>query len=465
MYSYGFWRHDSWFYTHSELSEFRNSGRWLAPIFYNLLHKIPPLYASIFTLILLYYVYYMFIKRFYQTLKVEHYLFAIFAFIPIVSPALFAQLTWPTHNLSASIILAIGAYLTRNKDSLFVLIIMTILTFSILQSFAFLTFLFAIPSMVILVKKSNVALIKQFLFMIIVWSLSILIAYLISKAIQYSYFGYLPGLPKWREANPANNITELIINILVNLELFIKYMDNYFYSFKSLMGIYFISVLGSSYLIKTGEKRGKALLYLIVTSITILILPYFIIAPVGTILFYRSIFMTGFSFLLLGIVFYFLIKYFLSNTYKITYPFILIITLLFILYQPYTITYYNTKWFKSKTSHVYNSLKELKPIHHIHGIIIDLKHNKSQYIWHEDFFSSLNGHPLVMEDLNDTYRLNTAFHQLGYDYKIGIKWCFPNTQNKYCSLLANMTYNKCASINKRICTDTQKSTHFWFLKF
>ena len=450
----GFWRHDCWMYTGSELSEFKHNGRWLVPILHYFGRFISPYFALFTSLFLLYYFLYVFIKRFLGT----NYKFStkFLPFIPLISPALFSQLFWPIHTLSAIVILALAAYFTREKSSFIVMFLVTILTFATLQTFAFLSLLLAIPSYQSLVSKNNIGLIKKSTKIILLWGGSIVIAYVVSKIIQYIYFGEFPALPDWRKPNPVSYIGELLSNLIVNYNRFSSHLKSYFnaYTFIPILVTLLVSIILNFY--QKNFDKLKITLFLIMISILLSSAVYLITAPLGTVISFRSTINLGIGLILIYLILLILLKRYRHIQTLLSLMFIVVII------KPFMVTYYNTKYYNEITNDIYNTFFELQyqNIRQFKGIVIGSTAHEKNKIW--DLSYHLNGQAIVIEGLNSPRRINRAFTELGYTGKI--IWCFKDSKNKECQNIEEMDYNKCAYSNSNVCTATD-SNQIWHLVF
>lgn len=453
---YGFWQFDSWAYTTNEMAEFKYNGRWLTPFLHSNLYFIPPLLAWFWAIISLYYYFHTFVKRFFDGLSVSIFLLLILPFLTIISPALMAQLNWPIHSLAALLILSIGAYFTKKNSNLKVLFIITIFTFAVLQSFAFMTIFLAIPSYLILSEMSKTEFIKKVFIIIFVWLISILIAYLLTKMIQYMYFGEFPPLPDWRITHRVNNANDLIINILHNIKLSLRHLNIYFSPYIGTVLVLFLFMISFSFY-KKYYVSLRISIFLVIVSLGLLLSIYLTTAVAGTAIPFRATFLFGQSLLLLFIALYVLIINYRNSKVLNN---ILIIVFFIIIIKPFLIAYYNTMWYKDRSFDIKNTFQELalQSTRSIKKIIIDRKNTKDSNSWSLNYSDSLANQPLIMQPP----RLKTAFTELGYNGPI--VWCSKNTKNKECKETDTIVYEKCSYINPDVCTASD-SNSTWFLKF
>lgn len=458
---YGFWRQDCWAYSNDELHEFQFHGRWLAPVFYYFLHFLSPIIAWVLSVALLYYYFYSFLKRVYRDLDIDIFILLTIPFFFIVSPALVAQLNWPIHSLSAILVLALGAYLTRVNNSLFVMALTTMLSFAIFQSFSFFTILLAIPSISIMVKMTTKELLRKALLIVIVWFGSLLVAYILSKGLQYIYFGEFPPLAKWRRPNPASNIFELLANIWQNIKLMNTHLNQYFFSYTNTL---FVLLFVASCFFDFCKKKTshiKVVFFYIAIVLLIAFSIYLITAPLGVIIDLRSIYNIGAAFLMLYVGLSILIIY--SKNTKLLHI-ILLSIFTFIMLKPCTISYHNTLWFRTITQDIKSGVEELQQqgIRSIDKIVIDHRGKKGPKMWMLDYSASLKGQPLFMESVIWPYKLKRVFTELGYRKRI--IWCDGVKKIKECENLNRVVFDKCSFVNPNLCTST-KSKSIWYLKF
>jgi len=134
----GYWRHDAWTYTQSELHEVAD-GRWLAPLLHLALHRLPPELSVVACLIFLGFFLWSEIKRIYGKGKAPLLLIYI-SILTIFSPSVLSQLQWPTHSLAACLPLLLSLIWQNKKHVAFRVLrtfIISLGSLSILSSFVF----------------------------------------------------------------------------------------------------------------------------------------------------------------------------------------------------------------------------------------------------------------------------------------------------------------------------------------
>lgn len=134
----GFWRHDSWIYTTSELHE-AIDGKWLADPLHSALGKIPPEISAPITVTIILIFLLNEAKRI-APLIYENNLWRISIVFSVFSSSVLSQLHWPNHALAASIPLLISIPLATFDQPIIKYLRTFIIAFggfSILTQFAF----------------------------------------------------------------------------------------------------------------------------------------------------------------------------------------------------------------------------------------------------------------------------------------------------------------------------------------
>lgn len=142
----GYWRHDSWIYTDSELHEIVD-GRWLAQPLHFVLRKIPPELSIVIALAIVSSFLYLELQRIYGNNKLSAMSAAILS-LGLLSPSVLSQLHWPTHTLAAALVL-IPSLPLRNKEGFGYRLLRSFIicfgSLSILSSFSFFAPLCLLP--------------------------------------------------------------------------------------------------------------------------------------------------------------------------------------------------------------------------------------------------------------------------------------------------------------------------------
>lgn len=465
---YGFWRHDAWGYTNSEFLEFSENGRWLAPVVHNYMKHMSHYAAWLLCMAMAWGYGYVFLKRFLAGSRMESRAFLYAApFVVIFQPGLMEQLGWPIHTLAAIFLLFLFALLSRNKASLLSSGIATILVFSILQTFAFLALLIAIPNYKTFLSMKKIKMAMVFLGLLMFWGFSILVSWAISKLAQYVYFGSLPGLPEWRSAHPARTPLELYNNVMNNLVDFVEHMA-FIYSPWILLAVVSIFIaLGVALFVKRKLQDLVIVSLLLVLGVCLLLSVYVFTAPMGTIIADRTTFTFGVAFFLVAIAFHVAMGSLDLNRrwiFPASIAFIFLVSL-----KPMYLSYLNVRWYTAFTSDFVDALQEVEEgsPQDLKGVVVEISEYAEKIEWDRwpiDYSHVRPDKYKFMESLNSPGRLGRAFYELGYDE---IHFCGgkePGNPEK-CKLVEGVTFERCASSNPRICSGGISNNDYWLLRF
>lgn len=271
MTNYGFWRHDDWSYTSSELHEFKHSGRFLAPLMHTLFSGIPNKIAFTAYIVLAFFSFYIFFTRLFHGEKTPRTTIIIFCFASISAPAYADQLGWPTHSLSALLPVFIFSLVNKEKYRLLFMSFATIISFGILQSISFIALIIGCPSISECRNKTPRQIYMQYSIVILTWTAAILISHLFSKFLQKIFFEEIPDYPEWRKANPVQSFADIIINVQNNTSAFIKHMDMTFERIPILLILLTIFYVAASCVLKQEHRKLSLYLSLIMFSTSIII--------------------------------------------------------------------------------------------------------------------------------------------------------------------------------------------------
>lgn len=458
--NYGFWRHDAWSYIESGFPEFQDNGRWLAAISYIFLKHLQNYIACILSITLLWLYGYLFIRRFYlNTIYHNDLICFILPLIMVVSPGFLDQLTWPTHSLAAILIIFLSALLVTEKGSLVILAIATFLVFSILQTFSFLTLLLAIPAYFHVKFFSPYKIFLKFIFIIFIWISSLFTAWLLNRFIQYLYFGQIPALPIWRQANPAVDITSLYRNLTKNLLIYVEHIDTIYLNEYVVVLISIIIIL--LIMLFISDKISELVLssFLVICGIILSLSIYLFTAPIGVMISFRGSLVVG-----TGAMLIFLAIHVAAINLKLKsfYNNYLIIIIIIFLFNPSVVSYINTKWFFQVTNSIVNSIRDIEESKSstVKLVIIDARTKNLYPTVYIDIFKYT---PHVFEDINEDYKLTPAFKELGYNRII---WCLNSQSHPLCKQITDIEYNRCSKTNLNICSGGINSEEkIWFIQF
>ncbi len=455
--NYGFWRHDAWSYIESGFPEFQDNGRWLAAISYVFLENLQNYIACILSIILFWLYGYLFIHRFYLgTIYHNDLICFILPFIMVISPGFLDQLTWSTHSLAAILIISLSALLVTGKGSLVILVIVTFLVFSILQTFSFLTLLLAIPSYFHLKLFSPYKVFLKFIFIVFIWISSIFTAWLLNRFIQYLYFGQIPALPIWRQANPAVDVTSLYMNLAKNLLVYVEHIDTiYLGEYVIVLISIIITLLIMLYI---SDKISELVIsgFLVVCGIILSLSIYLFTAPIGVMISFRGSLVVG-----TGAMLVFLAIHVAIINLKFDNNFLTAIVIIFLL-NPYIICHINTKFFFQVTNSIVNSIRDIEESksNTVKLVIIDAR---TKNLYPTVYLNIFNKIPHVFEDINEDYKLTPAFKELGYNRVI---WCLNSQSHPFCNNVADIEYNRCSKTNLNICSGgINAEEKIWFIQF
>ncbi|KZR76741.1 hypothetical protein [Prochlorococcus marinus] len=142
----GYWRHDAWIYTESEMHEIAD-GRYLAPLMHIIFSNLPPLIS--FTLSILCITYFLNYEfcRISSSNNISPLAGSVLSF-SVFSPAILSQLHWPTQGLVSSLLLIASTLIkSKNKSKTRIIraLFVAITSMSILSSFAFFSLICYLP--------------------------------------------------------------------------------------------------------------------------------------------------------------------------------------------------------------------------------------------------------------------------------------------------------------------------------
>ncbi|MFC3282759.1 hypothetical protein [Litchfieldella rifensis] len=465
---YGFWRHDAWGYTKSEFLEFSENARWLAPIFHSVTKDMPHYLAWLLCMAMAWGYGYVFLNRFLAGSQLESktFLYAV-PFVVIFQPGLMEQLGWPIHTLAAIFLLFLFSLLSRNKASWLLSGIATILVFGILQTFAFLAVLLAVPSYKTLLHMKKVKVVMTFFGILIFWGFSILVSWLISKLAQYVYFGSLPGLPEWRSAHPVKSPLDLYNNVMTNLADFVEHVTFIYSPWLLLTVVAIFVLLGVALFVKRKLQELVIASLLLVLGTCFLLSVYVFTAPMGTIIADRTTFTFGVALFLVAIAFYVAMSS-LDLDKKWIFPasiaFVLLVSI-----KPMYLSYINVRWYTAFTSDFVNALLEVEEgsSRNLKGVVVEISEYAEKIEWDRwpiDYSHVRPDRYKFMESLNSPGRLGRAFYELGYDE---VHFCGgkePGDPGK-CKLVEGVSFERCARSNPRICSGGISDNGYWLLRF
>ncbi len=436
---YGFWRQDAWKYSSSEITEFKLNLRWVAPAFHKLLGAVPANASWTLAFLLFWYVGYVIVSQFLgdERLKV---LAVVISSCFVINPAFISQLHWPTHSLAGIVVLAIMAYLSKRFSKRWVVIIGTIVLFGTLQTFSFLSLLFLLPNQTDLAKNSLNKNISNALISVFIWLLAIVAGYLVAKLMQYSYFGYLPELPSWRQAHPVSSVYDLVSALGKNLTIFISHLKLYFY--ESWIGIgWFAWALACLVLLLLQDKLNRPLMCifpLLLYVLPVMLSSYLITAPLGTVISIRLGLVIGCSFAVLVMLFFWV-----TNS-KVLVGFMLILILL----PAHKLIYANMAWFSSVTTNIKQTISEL--VKESPQIIDSVYVITDSAPWPALNSHLFRGIPAILEGVRQASRVDPAFIELDLPMPI---WCAieKGIIKADCNKLKNHPVRECSQLNSKVC--------------
>jgi len=219
----GYWRHDAWIYTDSELHEI-GDGKWLAQPFHQLLHGLPPELSLVACLGVLA----LFLWRELQRIGGVAQLPPVVALIlslSLFSPSVLSQLQWPTHALAASVPLLLSL-LWRDRPGLSArvgrAVVVCFGSLSILSSFAFLAPLCLLPTGVAAGQRpSGPGARRDALVLVVATPALLLGSYALVSLIKRLYFALgVPTAPGRLESVSTTNYLGLWLNVTNTLQLF-----------------------------------------------------------------------------------------------------------------------------------------------------------------------------------------------------------------------------------------------------
>ncbi|WP_299593135.1 hypothetical protein [uncultured Microbulbifer sp.] len=435
----GFWRPDAWGYSVDELSEFRGSQRWLAPFFHHYLRELP-LAVGWICFILGWWVLGYRVAKNYLGANACWMLASTVALVFVINPSLIGQSFWPLHSLAALIILLLMDQL-RGSVSKFVLIpVGTVCLYAILQSFAFLTLIFLLPTKKELEVASLGWLLKRGMYDLSLWVGSLVAGVLVAKLAQLIYFGEITGLLPHRNLRPVATVSDLIGNLIHNLEVF----WHHFLGAYSLFGILTFSVLvfGGVALIawKRGDRSGVAKLLAVMAfySLPLALGVYLITAPLGSLISFRSGFGAG-----CAIFIALLVSQLVVSDRRFLY-----LCMFSLLIPAFGLSYANFKRFSVGTGEIVATISEFnwrgadKPNVYIVS---------SKAEWPITWEYSTRYYPKLYGRYQTAERSKGAFWELGLPEPI---WCVNEKRKKYkgiCEELRKPPSANCSKLNSRIC--------------
>jgi hypothetical protein len=455
---YGFWRHDSWGYTYSEVGEFKENGRWLAPIFHNFMHDVPYYISWCLSILLLWFVGYTVASELLPTKDSSDKIFVLAISSSIVlTPSLFSQLNWPIHSFSAIFALAALTFMRNRFPRIPLVVIGTIVLFGIHQTFAFLTLLLLIRKPDSISHQSLKKSILNTLVMISLWASTIFFAYLISKAIQLFYFGYFPDLPKWRNPNAPHSLNDLIENITANLSTFINNISTIYSTFTVISIVLILFFTGARLAIRQEKERLKNFVTLLIFGIALYLSIYIFTAPIGVDIPFRSALVFGPGLLCFTIALF----------YALGSRFCTIVFLTLFLFNSHNLTYANIKWFSIITSDIVTAISEIEEVdsRFAKKVIIDITRLPQNKLWALDYSNISPNESIVFEGFQQQYRIVRAFNVLGYKK---VHWCREGDliKNSLCAKIENQAIkSKCSKINTGVCSMGITKDNYWILQF
>lgn len=293
-----------------------------------------------------------------------------------------------------------------------------------------------------------------------VWFGSIVLAYLISKLIQFIYFGRLVPIASWRHPKYIHNSHNLINNITSSYLSFLELFESYSY-YCLIVLITIIYLFFIIYVYSTRSKTvARASTFIFICALLVTISSYLITLPIGTRVPFRAAHF-GFGIMLLYVAIDILGYSARKHQKKI--QFFIVIIFSVIVAKSSLLSYYNSLWAMQVTNDVKNAINETRTqdIKTIDKIVISIK---SKDYWKLSYDDLMNGYPLFLSgfiSLNN-HRIKRAFDELGYKNKI--EWCDNNlTNSEDCQKINNMIFPKCSTINTDVCGLTVKS--IWYIDF
>jgi hypothetical protein len=207
------WRQDSMYYVSGYDDKLASEGRWINYIFFDWLKQIPAFacivisYACVGTFIFL-------ISE--KIVKNWRYSLAV-ALLVLNVPVLSVQLEWPETLLIAFLLLPIAAIESnRIPDYVFFPL------FSCLFFGTFSAFYFLLPLLFI-----NKLTPKGALRLVGIWLASFFVGYAFTNFIVYLYTGSGIEISGWRHPHPIKNVGDLITNITIVYNFFIRHMMSF----------------------------------------------------------------------------------------------------------------------------------------------------------------------------------------------------------------------------------------------
>lgn len=452
---YGFWRPDSWEYLPEPWGEFVHNQRWLVPPLYYLLHHVPSYAAWLLGMALFTYFGYAIVRRYLRQSPWDDPLLSwTIGCLFVLTPGLQDQFTWPSHSFAAIGCLAALAWLATRLPALPLLVIGTPILVGIHQAFAFLTVLLVLPGYAELQQLSHRQILSKLARGMGCWLGSFAIGWLLPQLMLIPILGKVPELPTWRHPHPAHSLGALYLNIMTNLRVMLRQLDQFYTSVGLIAGAVLL-LTALSYALTAAPKSNRRQLYVALFAVVLYCSSYVMTAPVGTILPFRLTMMFGpaLSMLVLALV---------ASTRR---PAVVLIAAYGLVAYPAVLTLQNMRWFSGVTNEMRSSVLEIRgdAAPNARDVLIDVS-NYSPPTPRDDLHGNyLGGFPRVFEMVQSSYDFTPAFYVNGFRdvYLCGGEW----RKRAACSEIAPHTnFEHCATDMTGICSGGTTADGYWLVQ-
>lgn len=455
----GYWRHDSWVYRGLGFFQFRHGGRWLNPILQPYLRHWPPFLAWLIGVFCLWFFGYRLAKRLLPATEINSaWLSTATGSVLIFIPGLLGNLEWPVNIMAVTIVLALAAHYVETRRGLFIASASTIAIAGLLQDFLPFTLLLFLPSFHIANKQSHRQLHVLMLRRLCIWCVVVLFSLLFSKLLQLAWFGHIPALANWRNPQPANNITQFILNLGKNANVALHQLKQTF-SWLGLIAILIAVTVVVLRAIRNCRNSSTIIAsYYLLSSAGVLAFVYVATAPYGVGLPFRITLTFGPFILLLIMALY-------ISTRSIRVVIYLAIAMMIV---PFSVGFANMHWFEQFTSSFKQSIVNVNRYDpkFLSGVVVQTKNTyKLAKGSNADPLFLDRNIPKVFEPLYNWLRLKRAFKSIGFKRIIQCQ-----RSNKSSKSICNV-FNKyhfqwhCSNLFNWVCAASSVKKNFLIMKF
>lgn len=337
------YRHDSLYYMPNAsdyLGKVSEEGRWLN---YLLFHFVKNVSGSILaTFSLLSFLFFIFVSTYKWTENCLYALIVAFLFVQI--PSFYALLTWPATSAPSFLVLLFSTFSYKKLNIFIFFILFSILFFGTMSNYYYLLPLLFLSHFKNHTWQENL---KYLFFKLIpAWAIGFIIGYATTQLIIYEMFGHLMKIAVWRIPNYIYSFSDFLENINRSVHALKAGIRSIFFNDWFIILFIFSIIVGT-------VKRKKYLVFIpLFLFISIILIHYIIVLPVGIFIASRTIVATW-----VGV---FAIAFFIPNI-KSWQIYLVVPIIVFFTSRLYLNNHHNLQWYENVTNVHYDKLKTESP--------------------------------------------------------------------------------------------------------